>query len=163
MSELTTLLETTAEDVDDMGSYNHSLVQANLTFLLKRIGQYSVLTELSLDVSHLDRQQFNVKDEIKPDVCLYPKRGLSRPFDIMKMSEMPLLVIEILSPRQGSYEIVEKFAVYFGLGVKSCWLVDPTTAIVAVYSALDQYQTYSAGEVIDQVLNIRLPLAEIFE
>ena len=151
------------EAVDDVGSYNHSIIQANLAFLLKRLGKYSVFTELSLDISQFELHKFKYKDEIKPDVCVYPKRGLSRPFDIMKMSEMPLLAIEILSPRQGAQEILEKFAVYFGIGVQACWLIDPTTAIVAVYAALDQHKTFSIGEVIDETLDIRLPLAEVFE
>jgi Uma2 family endonuclease len=146
-----------------MGSYNHSIIQANLAFLFKRLGKYSVFTELSLDISQLDRAKFHFKEEIKPDVCIYPKRGLSRPFDILKMTEMPLLAIEILSPRQGAQEILEKFAVYFALGVKSCWLVDPTTAIVAVYVSLDQPKSFTTGEVIDETLDIRLPTVEIFE
>jgi Uma2 family endonuclease len=79
------------------------------------------------------------------------------------MSEMPLLTIEILSPRQGIQEILEKFAIYFACGVQSCWLVDPITAIVAVYSSLQERTVFSAGEVVDEKLDIRLPFAEIFE
>lgn len=161
MSDL--VIPYTTEDVDAMGSYNHSIVQANLTFLLKRIGSYAVFTELSLDASQIELKQFAIRDEIKPDVCIYPKRGMSRPFDILKMTEMPLLVVEILSPRQGTHEILEKFAVYFALGVKSCWLVDPVTAIVTVYSALDQHKSFTTGDVTDETIGIRLPLAEIFE
>jgi len=151
------------EESQDMGSYNHSTIQANLAFLLKQTRQYSVSTELSLDVSSLDPNRYNVKDEIKPDVCIYPKRGLVRPYDILKMTEMPLLAVEILSPRQAAYEILQKFEIYFALGVKSCWLVDPTTAVVSVYTAIDQNQTFSTGEVVDSTLDLRLPLAEIFE
>jgi Uma2 family endonuclease len=151
------------EEAQDMGSYNHSLIQANLAFLLNRLGKYSVFTELSLDSSQLDPNTFRVREEIKPDVCIYPKRGLSRPFDILKMAEAPLLAVEILSPQQGAQEILEKFALYFALGVRACWLVDPTTAIVAVYSTLEQPKTFSSGEVVDEMLAIRLPLAEIFE
>ena len=162
MSELA-VLDMIEEVSDNMGSYNHSAIQANLAFLLKQTRQYSVFTELSLDVSHLDPNQLKSKDEVKPDVCIYPRRGLSRPYDILKMVEMPLLAIEILSPRQAAYEILQKFEVYFILGVKSCWLVDPTTEVVAVYSALKQHQTFSAGDIIDVVLDIRLPLAEVFE
>lgn len=161
MNELIADIET--EEAVDMGSHNHALVQTNLGFLLKRLNKHSVFTELSLDSSSLDLKQFNVRDEVKPDLCLYPKRSLSRPFDILKMAEMPLLAIEILSPRQGVQDILEKFAAYFALGVKSCWLVDPITAIVAVYAALDQHKIYSDGEVIDEVIGIRLPLSEIFE
>lgn len=166
MSELLITNEITdLEEIgsQDMGSHNHSAIQVNVAFLLKRLGAYSVYTELSLDVSRLDRQKFQVKDEIKPDVCIYPKRSLSRPFDILRMSEMPLLAIEILSPKQGTQDILEKFAVYFALGVQSCWLIDPITAIVAVYSALDQHKIFTANEVIDDTVGVRVPFAEIFE
>lgn len=162
MSELVNTYEE-LEGFSDMGSHNHSAIQVNLAFLLKQLGQYSVYTELSLDVSQLDPKRFKVKDEIKPDVCIYPKRGLSRPFDILKMTEMPLLVIEILSPKQGVQDILEKFAIYFALGVKSCWLVDPLTAIVAVYSALEQHKIFSADKVMDETIGLQLPFAEIFE
>lgn len=151
------------EETEEMGSYNHSLIQANLIYLLKRLDRFSVFSELSLDASRLDRSQYNVRDEIKPDVCIYPKRTLSRPFDIIKMSEMPLLAIEILSPRQGGLEIVEKIAAYLALGVKSCWMVDPTTAIVAVYHDLSHPVIYSSDEVVDDLIEIRLPVAEIFQ
>jgi len=161
MNDLITTNET--EATYEMGSHNHSAIQANLAFLLKRLDKYSVYTELSLDVSQLDSQRFKIREEIKPDVCIYPKRGLSRPFDILKMAEMPLLVVEILSPRQGTQEILEKFAVYFALGVQSCWLIDPTIAVVAVYSALEQHKIFAADEVVDQVVDVRLPFTEIFE
>ncbi len=78
------------------------------------------------------------------------------------MKEMPLLVIEILSPRQGVYDIVEKFKVYFALGIQSCWLVEPILSTVTIYSAMDNYHTFSSGEVVDGTLGIRLPLQEIF-
>lgn len=151
------------EEFVHMGSFNHSSVQANLAFLFKRLGAYRVSTELSLDVRDADLSGLASKDEIKPDVCLYPKRSLSRPFDILRMSEMPLLVVEILSPRQGTEEILRKFAVYFQMGVKSCWLVDPATEIVVVYRALDQHKTFSEGELFDAAMEIRLAIDEIFE
>jgi len=151
------------EETNDQRSYNHSTVQANLAFLFKRIGQYSVSIELSLDISQFQAAHLQFGNEIKPDVCIYPKRRLSRPYDILKMVEMPLVAVEILSPKQGAYEILEKFEVYFALGVKSCWLVDPTTEIVAVYTAFDQHQTFSTGEIIDDKVGIRIPLAQIFD
>lgn len=159
------LMESNDEDGAsiDMGSFNHSSVQANLAFLLKRLGKYRVSTELSLDVSGAQLKHLKIKDEFKPDVCLYPKRGLSRPFDILKMTEMPQLAVEILSPRQGTEEILLKFAAYFQLGVHSCWLVDPVTENVVVYSALDQHKTFSEGELVDATLEIQLQLDEIFE
>ena len=161
MDEL--LAEIESEESVDRGSLNHSAIQVNLAFLLKKIGTFSVYTELSLDTNQLDKTKYKFKEEIKPDVCIYPKRGLSRPYDILKMAEMPLLAMEILSPKQGLQEIVEKIDAYFALGVRSCWLIDPTTAIVVVYSALDEHKVFSSGEVVDDTIGIRLPFDEIFE
>jgi Uma2 family endonuclease len=114
------------EESFDMGSWNHALVQSRLNRLLPD-DKFTLVTKLSLDISAIDLSQFNLKvrGELKPDICLYPptRRGLSRLTDILKMSEMPLLAIEILFPTQGMYEIKEKFKVYFALGIKSCWLV----------------------------------------
>lgn len=147
----------------DMGSYNHSTVQANLAFLFKKLGKYSVATELSLEIGETASTKFGIQEELKPDVCIYPRRGLSRPYDILKMAEMPLLVIEILSPTQGTYSILKKFEVYFDLGVQSCWLVDPATEMVAVYSSLAHHKIFSTGDVVDEKLTIQIPVAEIFE
>jgi len=159
------ILDDTTERFNEVGSYKHSSAQANLAFLLKQLGKYSVLTDLSLDIGAVDVRQFDIstKEEIKPDVCIYPKRKVSPSDDFLKMSEMPLLAIEILSPKQGIYDIVEKFKLYFALGVKACWLVIPHTQTVIVYSTRDHFTTFGSGDVVDETLDIRLPLAEIFD
>lgn len=158
-------LETEIEKADNMGSFNHGYTQARLVVLLDRVGKYTPVSELSLDVSGIDLSQFGLKakEEIKPDICLYPKRGRSRPLDILKMVEMPLLAVEILSPKQGTYEILEKFKAYFALGITSCWLVDPAINTVTVYTSIDEWHTFSSGEVIDEQIDLKLPLEEIFE
>jgi Uma2 family endonuclease len=157
-------VEDEIEEVDDMGSFNHGYIQARLVVLLDRTGTYTLVNELSLDISGIDLSRFDLrtKNEVKPDISLYPRRGLSRPTDILRMSEMPLLAIEILSPKQGTYEILEKFKAYFELGIKSCWLVDPAINTVTVYSSIDHWQTFSNGEVIDDTVGLRLAIDEIF-
>jgi len=80
-----------------MGSYFHSMVQVNLAHLLKLLGKYQVFSELSLEID---------KSEYKPDVCLYPKEKKKKSKDITRMTELPLLAIEILSPSQGFQELV---------------------------------------------------------
>lgn len=156
--------EEIATEFQEMGSFNHSYLQAKLAALFFATGQYIALTELSLDVSNAELEDLGIelKDFIKPDVCVYPKRKISLTRDILKMKEMPLLVIEILSPMQGVQIIIEKFKVYFALGIKSCWLVYPSAATVAVYSSLDEFKAFSAGDVVDERIGIRLPVAEIF-
>lgn len=158
-------LDVVEEESIDVGSFKHSAAQANLAFLLKRIGKYTVLTDLSLDISQVDISQFdiNMKEEIKPDVCIYLKRQRNLQNDILLMAEMPLLAIEVLSPKQEIYDILEKFKLYFSLGVQSCWLVTPSTRTVFVYSAPDRFVTFGTGEVIDEALGIQIPVEEIFE
>ena len=162
MDKVVILPEHEETEFDDMGSHNHSMVQANLAHLFKLLGDYTVFIELSLDVTNLDRDRYKVKDEVVPDVSLYPKRPLSVPHDILRMSEMPLLAVEILSPRQGTGTILEKFDAYFALGIKSSWLVDPLTQTVHVYQSSTQRTTFSEGQVVDRILNIEVSLAEIF-
>jgi Uma2 family endonuclease len=65
------------------------------------------LTELTLDISQYDLSQYDIKakDELKPDICLYTNDMNFPDRDIVKMTDMPLLVIEILSPSQGTKEL----------------------------------------------------------
>lgn len=153
------------EEIEDMGSFNHGYIQVRLGILFDRVGNFTPVNELSLDVSIADLSKFDIrtKEEIKPDICLYPKRGLSQPRDILKMQEMPLLAVEILSPKQGLYGIWEKFRLYFELGIHSCWLVEPTTRVVTVYSSSQQWRAFSSDDdVVDEKMGIRIPLNEIF-
>lgn len=156
-------------EFDDMGSHNHSMVQANLAHLLKLLGDYTVFIELSLDVKSLDQTRYKVKDEAVPNLSLYPKRPLSIPYDILQMTEMPLLAVgrsngeRILSPGQGTASILEKFDAYFALGIQSSWLVDPLTQTVHVYQSPTQQKTFSGGQVVDPRLDINIPLADIVE
>jgi Uma2 family endonuclease len=160
-------IELEDEESQDMGSRNHSLAQARLTGLLFNDKRFSVFVELSLELSQLDMSQFDIKakDELKPDVCIYPKGEGMGVEDTLKMQEMPLLAIEVISPKQGVGEIISKFKVYFALGVKSCWLVVPALGNVTVFSDIHNRKTFGIvrdTEVIDDILEIRLPIDGIF-
>ena len=157
--------EDEAEEFEQVGSFNHGYTQARLIVLLDGLGNYTPISELSLDIRNTDLSKFDlrIKDEIKPDIALYPKRGRSQPRDILRMKEMPLVAIEILSPKQGTYDILEKFKAYFELGVISCWLVDPALRTVSVYASNEEWETFTTNEVSDEQFDIRLPLDEIFD
>lgn len=158
------------EESTDMASWNHSWVQLQLAKTLLDLPDYTPSIELSLDISQADLSQFNLSAdrELKPDICLYSAahRGFKRPTDLLRMTEMPLATIEILSPKQGTYDLKEKIKAYFFLGVKSCWLVIPEVEIVTVYSSIDQFNNFNFRggdtEVIDEVLKLRVPLANMF-
>jgi Uma2 family endonuclease len=81
------------------------------------------------------------------------------------MSEMPLLAIEILSPREPLEDVLDKLKIYFALGIKSCWLVIPPLELITVYSNNNLSKSFArpiCQEVFDEVLDIKIPLTEIF-
>lgn len=151
----------------DMPSRNHSLTVGRLTGLFFNDERFTVMPELSLDITQTDLSQFELKakDELVPDISLYSYEvDKSEPLDELKMAEMPLLAIEVLSPCQGVDEIIAKFQAYFALGVKSCWLVIPATESITIYSQPQQYKTFGtdSNEVFDEIMDIRLPIKKVF-
>lgn len=150
---------------EDMGSINHSYLQSKLGVLFHNLGNYVTLTELSLDSSSV-KEEFGIGDTIVPDVAVY-KRELFGTInwrkDSVKANNMPVLVIEILSPMQSVQQLIDKLATYFQLGVQSCWLIYPSSNTVEVYSAPYQARSFLTGDVIDAKLDIRLPIDTIFD
>jgi len=133
-------------------SVNHSYVQARLTTLLGNYKQYSIFTELSIEIEG---------KEYVPDICVYPKREMDFFHDVIRMTELPLLAIEVLSPSQIMQELVDKIEIYLNTGIKSCWLVTPITCSITVINDKKNSKTF-VDKVIDDKLNISLLLSEIF-
>ncbi|HDN26940.1 MAG TPA: Uma2 family endonuclease [Thioploca sp.] len=161
------MIELEEEEYQEMGSLNHSIVQAQITGLLYPDERFRVMVELSLDASQIDLSQFGLKtkDELKPDVCIYPRSvGLSEPTDILKMLDMPLLAIEVVSPKQGLDDILAKFKAYFAVGIQSCWLAVPAIKSIAVYSQPIRFKAFNMNDtdIIDEVLDIHLPIQKVF-
>jgi len=150
-----------------MPSVNHSFVQARIAGLLINDERFTPFIELSLDVSQIDLKQFGlkIKEELIPDVCLYEGKHHFNPSnDILKRSDMPQLVVEILSPKQGIDDILAKFRAYFALSIKSCWLIIPANKSITVYSTPEQFKTFGTNdtEVSDETLDIRLSIPKLF-
>jgi len=135
-------------------SYQHSYVQVNLIAALKALPQFSVFSELSLDIQG---------KEYVPDICVYAKRAVHfGEKDILRMTEMPIVAMEIMSPSQSVQDALTKIETYLTVGVKSCWLVFPTATSLNIYTAIDQVQIFKTGDAVDPVLDIRIPLDVIF-
>lgn len=165
------------EEEIGVGSLYHSVTQTNLANLLFKDERFIVLVELSLDIGQLDLSRFGLKTKIEiiPDLCVYKKQlePVNKPIqpkrlnmDLLRMPQMPLLAIEVLAPSQSVNELLMKFDAYFALGIQSCWLVIPALEEIIVYSQQGSYQTFNTQrdtEVIDEVVDIHLPIQKIFE
>lgn len=98
-----------------------------------------------------------------PDIGIYPA-DLSFMEDEIRMTEMPLAVVEILSPQQELSELIARKNVYFRAGVRSYWLVLPELLSIYVYHAPNDFEIYTKNETLrDPNLGIELDLGPVFE
>jgi len=139
-----------------MPSRNHSRAAHNLSGLLYAYRQeLTVHQQLSLN---LDGWQ------VIPDLCAYRQGTLSSDWetDDDECTVPPLLVIEILSPKQNLQPLVDKIREYLRHGVSSCWLVEPATRVVSVFPSDGRSKAYAEGTVRDEPVGIEVQLGAIF-
>ncbi|MBK9338219.1 MAG: Uma2 family endonuclease [Lewinellaceae bacterium] len=86
-----------------MPSKHHAIIQGNINFLIRLIygDKFRVLSEISI--------KFPLRDRI-PDLAIY--RPMEYGEEEIKMSEIPLGVVEILSPTQSHEELEIKRKVF---------------------------------------------------
>lgn len=139
-----------------IGSKNHSVLQQRIIIqiALKYLGVFEAIPELSILI--------NGKEKI-PDLSFYKKIKTTPGNDIIKMEELPLGVIEILSPTQNITELAIKANDYFDAGIASYWLVLPELESIYVYSSKGEHQVYTYRDtLIDTKLDIELNLMKVF-
>lgn len=151
----TTLSEYEIERDKPMPSKHHAIIQGNILFLLRlQFGEkFRVLPEISLELP--------VRDRV-PDLAIY------RPMDYgeeeIKMTEIPLGVVEILSPTQSHEELEKKRKQYFAAGVQSYWLVFPDLKSVYVFRNAEDYDVFTRHDLLhDKVLEVEIDLKEVFK
>ncbi|MBD2751569.1 Uma2 family endonuclease [Spirosoma validum] len=140
-----------------MPTLNHAYIQKNLLVSLdyRYRKTHTILSELNITMPE--------RPDTVPDIAIYPKLQIDFLHDVTSMTDMPLTVIEIVSPSQSDAEILTKFERYFNAGIQSCWLVMPSLQAIAVYSAIGKYQFFTDTTTLtDSATNIELVLSEIF-
>lgn len=153
----------------NMPSLKHSLVQTNIAGTLFSDERFTTFIELSLNATPIDLNQFGLKarDELIPDISIYfepPPIDNELGSDVVRVSQMPDLAIEVLSPSQTINELLKKINAYFALNIKSCWLVMPSLEEVRVFSQLQRYKNFDMNdsEINDEVMDIHLPIQKVF-
>jgi len=155
--------ETAPEELAEMGSFNHGYLQLKIGACFINLPDFTPSSELSLDLSALsESERLDTLGPLKPDIAVYSEWSVDFQNDVLKAETMPALVIEILSPMQGVKTLVDKFKLYFALGIRSCWLVYPYAQAIAVYHAPDEFTLFAQGDIVDDKVNVRIPLHEIF-
>ena len=80
-------------------SYNHSYLAYRIAKVLDQDDQYNLHIEMTLDIGGTD---------YIPDIALYQKEPIDFLHDQIKTEKPPLLLVEILSPKQAVNEMPEK-------------------------------------------------------
>jgi len=155
--------EVAPEELAEIGSFNHGYLQLKIGSCFLNLPNFTPSSEFSLDLSTLPASEgLDGLDSLKPDIAVYSQWPVDFQNDVIKAQKMPVLAIEILSPLQGVKTLVDKFKLYFALGVHSCWLVYPYAEAIAVYHTPDDFKLFAQGDIVDDVVGIRIPLKEIF-
>jgi Uma2 family endonuclease len=136
-------------------SKNHAFVQGNLYFHLRsNFKKFQVLPEISLQLE---------SSEKVPDLAIFENVEFTYNQDEIRVTQMPLCAIEILSPKQNLGDLLAKAHVYFENGVGSYWLVLPDLKSIYVFQSPQDYAVFLKREILkDDVLGIELDLKGIF-
>lgn len=140
-----------------MPDKNHAFVQGNflIQLFLKYNTLYRALPEVNLDLPIRERV---------PDLAIFPPMDFVADENEIRMRQVPLGVIEILSAKQDLTELMIKCSEYFSAGVKSYWLALPALKTIYVFYSPDEYVIYSGKDILqDKKLNIELDLVDIFK
>jgi Uma2 family endonuclease len=139
----------------DMPSRNHASILSNLGgIFFQHKNKFRSFSQLSL--------KLNGWASI-PDFCVYPQSKINWNNDELEVTTSPLLVVEIVSPQQGTKELIDKFENYFANGVKSCWLLNPLLHQVIIYDAQGNRTYIHNGLIQDTVLEIDIKIDDVFE
>ncbi len=114
MLENTQAIET---QVEAMPSLNHSYICAQVMRQLLQDDLIQPLPELTLDI----------ENGLTPDISVFKKEKIQPNFfeDVLKVKDLPILAIEIISSSQSIQAILEKSKVLVDSGVKTVWTVEP--------------------------------------
>ncbi|RZK30272.1 MAG: Uma2 family endonuclease [Hymenobacter sp.] len=137
-------------------TWNHAILQQRilLEILVHYPKKFTVLPELNLNI---------LGDKLVPDLAVFNGLLSFLAHDQNIVSDMPLVVVEILSPSQSVAELTSKAKRYLQAGINSYWLVVPELMNISISSEIGIYQTFNRHEILrDPATGIELELAPLF-
>ena len=139
------------EQVEKMPSLNHSYVCAQMMKQLLQNDALQPLPELTLDIDK----------GLTPDISVFPKANIQPDFftDVLKVQQLPLLAIEIVSSSQSIQTILDKANLLVKAGVKTVWAVEPYGRSIFVIN--EQTKTLFHEEPVESA-GIGVDFAKVF-
>lgn len=163
--EAVAVAEQTVEDVGrsdyeiergkPLPSKNHAKLQQRIgvEIAICHSNRYELYSELSLSTPH---------PSYVPDISIFPVEPSNWREDEVKVSDVPLSVIEIVSPSQTDAELTEKSKAYFAAGVKSYWLIQPVLRTVFILLPNGDELVFHNDILTDPTNGISIDLEKVF-
>ncbi|GAB3644178.1 Uma2 family endonuclease [Spirosoma arcticum] len=138
-----------------MPSFNHAIIQARISQQLLNgyEDQFTVGSEMSL---------ISTTPPTVPDLSIFPEAPINWLQDEIKVDRVPLTVVEIMSPSQTVTELTDKARLFFGTGVKSYWLVQPTFRSVVILQPNADELVFHNDVLTDPTNGISIDLKKVF-
>ena len=132
---------------------NHGVVEVNLGCELSQHKGYRVLVEVDLELNGR---------RLTPDLSVYPRRPVDWLHDRLRLTEPPLVAVQILTTNQREQDVVDKVEFYLNSGVKTCWVVNPPQHAITIYAADGSQKTYVEGRAVDPATGLTADLEAVF-
>lgn len=142
----------TPNKTEPMPSLNHSYICIEVIKQLLDNKNIQPLPELTL----------NIDNGLTPDVSVFSKNQIKLDFlrDIVKFNEMPLLAIEVISPKQNIQDVLEKAVILIKAGVKAVWIIEPYGRTVFVTT--EQGENINHEDIVETE-GIKVDFSKVFE
>ena len=139
------------KEVIEMPSLNHSYICSQILRQLFSNEKVEAFTELTLDIDK----------GLTPDICVYPAEVIAPNFlrDINKLTQMPLLAIEVISSSQSIQLLLEKAERLIEADIKVVWTIEPFTQTIFVTTKDEEVRFYNT--VVESEL-IKVDFKKIF-
>jgi len=102
---------------------------------------------------------------VQPDLCVICDEAK---LDKRGCNGAPDLIVEILSPGNGKYDLDTKFKLYEEAGVLEYWIIEPLERLILVYALKDEKyvgsKPFLEGENIQSILfpDLNIAVADVF-
>jgi Uma2 family endonuclease len=137
----------------------HNLIQAILTAALT-----SFLLERRLGVVLPDTEFDFGESRLRPDLSYLPEERWAK-MDHLKVpvSEIPLIVVEIVSPSESAYGVDKKTGIYLQAGISEVWVIYPETKHLYVHTVSEVRHLTSSATMESALLpGWSLPVGDLF-
>jgi Uma2 family endonuclease len=152
-----------AAETIEMAGIQHAHIAVNLT---TELGLFLRTHKLGIVLGESASYWMKTRNSRRPDASFIAKDRLpAPPLPTSYFDGAPDLAVEVISPTDIWWEILEKIDEYFASGCRLVWLVSPPDQTVMIYRSQQRRQILQVGDVLDGedvIPGFTMPVADLF-